>query len=217
MLVVINAVSSSIVGFGQIGAYLDVSRAVASAMLDHGYTVASLIVHAGAGRGVATVVAAVVAGAVAAGCVVLGRRGDDRRSLLVCVALIVLATPVLWLHYFALLLVPLAIARPRLSAAWFVPLLLWPCPDGLPVTWQIATGLVVLLAVPAMIWREGSESLRIAAAAGADRALRATGTRLVDLRMAPDQPRSAHPIRLPSRTDGQMGPSASPKVDLRDS
>jgi hypothetical protein len=27
-----------------------------------------------------------------------------------------------WLHYFALLLVPVAVARPRLGFVWFVPL-----------------------------------------------------------------------------------------------
>ena len=34
----------------------------------------------------------------------------------------------MWLHYLVLLLVPLAIARPRFSAIWLVPLLLWLTP-----------------------------------------------------------------------------------------
>ena len=38
------------------------------------------------------------------------------------------ATPVLWLHYLVLLFVPIALARPRLSALWFVPLAFWVSP-----------------------------------------------------------------------------------------
>jgi hypothetical protein len=37
-----------------------------------------------------------------------------------------LLSPIVWLHYFVLLLVPLALARPRLTAAWVIlPLPLW--------------------------------------------------------------------------------------------
>ena len=31
------------------------------------------------------------------------------------------ASPIVWVHYFLLLLVPLALIRPRLSLLWFVP------------------------------------------------------------------------------------------------
>jgi hypothetical protein len=37
-------------------------------------------------------------------------------------------SPIVWLHYLVLLLVPLAIARPRFSAVWLLPLLLWLTP-----------------------------------------------------------------------------------------
>jgi len=33
---------------------------------------------------------------------------------------------IVWLHYFILLIVPIALARPRLSPLWFLPLALWP-------------------------------------------------------------------------------------------
>ena len=33
-------------------------------------------------------------------------------------------TPIVWLHYFALLVVVVALARPRLAVVWFVPLLM---------------------------------------------------------------------------------------------
>jgi hypothetical protein len=52
----------------------------------------------------------------------------DRRALSVAVAGALLATPVLWLHYLVLLFVPIALARPRLSALWFAPLAFWLTP-----------------------------------------------------------------------------------------
>ena len=60
----------------------------------------------------------------------LAARGaeGDRRALVIAVAGALLATPVLWLHYLDLLFVPIALARPRLSAIWFAPLAFWATP-----------------------------------------------------------------------------------------
>src|SRR5262249_39549692 len=62
--------------------------------------------------------------------VVLAARGPegDRRALTAAVAGALVATPVLWLHYLVLLYVPIALARPRLSALWFAPLAFWITP-----------------------------------------------------------------------------------------
>ena len=50
----------------------------------------------------------------------LVRRPDgDRRAFSLVVVASVVATPVVWLHYLALLYVPIAVRWPRLSAAWF--------------------------------------------------------------------------------------------------
>jgi len=49
---------------------------------------------------------------------------QDRRSLTLAVAAGLVVTPILWLHYLVLLLVPIALARPRLSLLWFAPLAL---------------------------------------------------------------------------------------------
>jgi alpha-1,2-mannosyltransferase len=65
----------------------------------------------------------------------------DRRSLTLALAAALVATPILWLHYLGLLLVPIALARPRLSLLWLAPLTLtlfealdwyrgWPRGDG---------------------------------------------------------------------------------------
>ena len=56
------------------------------------------------------------------------RRGPegDLRVFAILVGASVIATPMVWPHYVALLLVPLVIARPRVDAAWFLPYALWP-------------------------------------------------------------------------------------------
>jgi hypothetical protein len=50
------------------------------------------------------------------------RREQDRRSLTIILAASLVLSPVVWNDYFVLLLVPVALARPRLSALWLVVL-----------------------------------------------------------------------------------------------
>jgi hypothetical protein len=58
--------------------------------------------------------------------VVARQRDGDRHSLTLGIAASLLLSPIVWLHYFVLLLVPLALARPRLSPAWvLIPLPFW--------------------------------------------------------------------------------------------
>ena len=52
-------------------------------------------------------------------------RDGDRLSFVVALITGLLASPIVWLHYLVLLIVPLALYRPRLSAAWFIPLAYW--------------------------------------------------------------------------------------------
>jgi hypothetical protein len=49
-------------------------------------------------------------------------REQDRRSLTIILAASLVLSPVVWNDYFVLLLVPVALARPRLSALWLVVL-----------------------------------------------------------------------------------------------
>jgi hypothetical protein len=73
--------------------------------------------------------------------------------LLGALTLSLLATPVVWIHYFVLLLVPLAIMRPRLSGAWLLPLALFACPVTSPMLWQLVLTLGVLALLVAVLLR----------------------------------------------------------------
>jgi hypothetical protein len=74
--------------------------------------------------------------------VVVARRHDgDRRSFVVAVVAALALTPIVWLHYLVLLVVPVALYRQRFSAAWAVPLLFWLLP-GQENNGQIANILI---------------------------------------------------------------------------
>jgi alpha-1,2-mannosyltransferase len=79
-----------------------------------------------------------------------GRGEDgDRRAFAVAMLGAIVATPVVWLHYLLLLLVPLALYRPRLSPLWLTPFVLWLTPQTVPdgTLWKVALALVVAVAV----------------------------------------------------------------------
>jgi hypothetical protein len=103
---------------------------------------------------------AIAAGAVALlGVVLVGRRRDrdadaDRHAFMLAIAAAFLFSPIVWTHYLALLVVPIAITRRTLSALWFVPLAMWVTPgqsDG--HAWRIVLGLSVWVVVLAGSWR----------------------------------------------------------------
>ena len=62
------------------------------------------------------------------GVVRLGRREDERTRVPLRDRRSARAFAGVWLHYLVLLIVPLAIARPRFSAVWLLPIVLWVCP-----------------------------------------------------------------------------------------
>jgi Glycosyltransferase family 87 len=88
---------------------------VGRAFDDDSYTIFGLVVQAGG----PDIVARALTIASAAALVLATVR---YRSFTLAVATALVASPIVWLDYFALAAVPLAIARPRLSPIWFVPL-----------------------------------------------------------------------------------------------
>jgi alpha-1,2-mannosyltransferase len=118
----------AILGFDGLERYPRVLSRLAELEAEESYS----LVGAFAGLGVEGTAARVLAIAVALGllalCVFHARRGDDPRSFVAAIAAGLAFSPIVWLHYFVLLLVPLAIFRPRFSAVWLLPLLLWLTP-----------------------------------------------------------------------------------------
>lgn len=83
------------------------------------------------------------------GVVLIARARDERAGFAAAVAVSLLATPLLWLHYLVLLIIPLALYRPRLSWPWLLPVALWITPEPEPHSsiWRICVVVGAVLAV----------------------------------------------------------------------
>lgn len=121
----INLIAWAIVGFSEIPRYLTVLQAVAKVARPLSAGLISLTVHLGAGPAAADAIALVLAAAVTALCVVAGQRGQDLLAFALAVVVCLIATPIVDPHYYTLLVVPVALARPKFGAIWAVPVLLW--------------------------------------------------------------------------------------------
>jgi hypothetical protein len=150
----LNLVAWSILGFGGVSQFLHLTGDVTDALYRTGYGAVALAAHLGLSRAAGTVLEIVLAAAVALACLVVGRRGRDRQALALCVGLMLVASPLVWNHYLALLIAPLAIARPRLDRMWVLPLALWVCPSIGVATWHAALTWVV---VSWLVFRLGAQ------------------------------------------------------------
>ena len=69
-----------------------------------------------------------------------------KRSFTLAMAASLALAPIVWLDYYALAAVPLAIARPKLTAVWFLPLATWGLPSsGIAAPELIGVGRVLLV------------------------------------------------------------------------
>ena len=68
-----------------------------------------------------------------------------RRSLGLAIAAALVLSPIVWRHFFVLLLVPLALSRPRFDVVWLIPIGLW-VGDGTfnGAPWQTASVLALV-------------------------------------------------------------------------
>jgi alpha-1,2-mannosyltransferase len=139
------------IGFAGLTGYPSLLRRLEDLESEQSYSVYSALVGFDVPAFAATAVTLAAGLVLAVACFRWGRSGDDRRSLTAAVALVLVASPLVWQHYYTLLLVPVALAWPRLSPAWLLPVLMWAMPvagDGNALQTLLAAGtaaLVVLL------------------------------------------------------------------------
>ena len=204
-----NIVSWALLGFDQIGRFSHVLSTFAVSAPGRVYGVVSIMLSSGATKGLAEAVGIGLGLAVTyAG---LRYRGADRDRILMsaCVFASLLASPVVESHYLTLLILPLALARPTLAPVWALPILLWITPADHPAMWQRVVSLCIASAVAVLAIRAPEDDV---ASAGSGGRTRGTGR----LAHGPGSTPFAHRYRPSGRRYGQMGPSASPKLDLRD-
>jgi alpha-1,2-mannosyltransferase len=137
----------AVIGFAGMRSYPTLVHVLEQVEAPASYSVIALLGLSGTAATAATVVLSLAS--VAAIWLAARTAGGDRRAFAVAVVASLVATPLLWLHYLLLIYVPIGLYRPRLSALWFVPLVLWATPSthSHGVTWQILLALGVLAMV----------------------------------------------------------------------
>jgi len=151
------AVSWAAMGFAGLGDYPGVLRRLADHESTSSYSVVALGVRAHLPLLAARILSVLVALALLAAAAWVGRderrtpRDRDVATLTLCLAAALAASPIVWVHYFLLLLVPLALTRPRLSPLWFVPIVYyplgeaaWPAGDARKLGIALAATLFIL-------------------------------------------------------------------------
>jgi hypothetical protein len=138
--------------FTSIGDYVRLLRNLGRTFEHDAYTPFALLTDLGVPDTAARVVTIALGVAVLA----LARR---RRSLGLALAAALVLSPIVWRHFFTLLLIPLALSRPRFDAVWLIPVGLW-VGDGTlnGAPWQTASVLaLVTLTFVLCEWRPQRE------------------------------------------------------------
>jgi alpha-1,2-mannosyltransferase len=126
--VVVTLGAWALIGFDGLAGYPDLLRRLSDIQAHRSYSIVGMASTAGLGEGFGQGLTLLVGAGLLGGCLVYARRGDDERSFTCAVAATLAVSPIVWLHYLVVLLVPVAIARPRFTVLWLLPVLLWVSP-----------------------------------------------------------------------------------------
>jgi hypothetical protein len=130
-----------VLGFAGVGDYPGALQAFSERFAGFGYSLVSLFVHGGMPVDVASALA-LCAGALF---LIPAARSDDTTSLLFVIVAALVASSIVWLHYYAFLIVPLAARSPRFGVLWLYPLSLWMAADLFIVYRQPAGAAAALI------------------------------------------------------------------------
>ena len=140
-----SAAGWAVIGFAGLADYPKLLSVLADGEQGRGYSLVAGGLALGLGHAVARAAAVAVGAGLLALCWREGRRGFDERSLALALAAALALSPIVWLHYFVLLLVPIAIARRTFGAIWLIPALFWitPFEENFGAHWRIAAGVAI--------------------------------------------------------------------------
>jgi hypothetical protein len=118
------------IGFAGLHGYPHLLATVSRAEGPGSYSIAALLHGFGLVWAAATVTESLLGAGLLVLVLMVGRRGRDRDAFALSLVAILVLSPLLEMHYLALLLVVVALYRRTLGLAWFVPLLIWGAPAG---------------------------------------------------------------------------------------
>jgi hypothetical protein len=129
LTVLITIAGWSVIGFAGFADYPHLVRLVNGEEAWKSYSLVALWLQLGLSHIAATLLAVSAGLCLLVTAIRLVQTEDDgRRSFALVTAATILFSPVVWLHYFTLLLVPVALLRPKFGPLWLLPILLWPSP-----------------------------------------------------------------------------------------
>jgi hypothetical protein len=141
--------SWALVGFGGMTSYPRLLDELSRLESWKSYSAVALGLVLGLSTGEARALAIIAGAAVIAAMFVIGylRRNEaesDRQTFVLAIAAAFFFSPIVWTHYLALLVVPIAIARRTLTPLWFAPLAMWVTTgQSNGQAWQVVVGLAV--------------------------------------------------------------------------
>jgi hypothetical protein len=172
---VVSLASWAVIGFAGLTDYPSLLRALADDLEGKGYSLVALGLASGLDVSGARLLMYAAGAALLAAVVRWSVPGEvgDRRSLAAAVGAALALSPIVWSHYWVLLLAPLALARPRWSPLWLLPIAFsilpgqstgatpWEANDGGPTQsdptvgrlWIIATGIAIAAVTVALSLR----------------------------------------------------------------
>jgi hypothetical protein len=163
------------IGFAGLADYPELMRRLQDAVGMDSYTLYIVGLDLGLPSPLARLLWLGLGGVLLAGVVVLGRRGDERSAFILAIAASLALTPIVWLHYFALLLLVVALAQPRLGLLWFVPLGMIVTPgSGHPSPLETGATLALAALVVALALRRSLRTASWAEGAGSAREIAST-------------------------------------------
>jgi alpha-1,2-mannosyltransferase len=142
-------VSWAAVSFHGLAGYSDRLTLLADVWAETSYSPVALVAALGAPQALALVLPLTAVGA--AGLAAARHRLSDEAAFLTGLAAALLLTPIVWLHYLALLPVAVALRQPRLGPAWLLPLLYWAAPKDASAGSLAQLGFVLAVAVATVV------------------------------------------------------------------
>jgi len=136
--------SWAVIGFAGLAEYPELMRRLQDAVGMDSYTLYVVGLDVGLPSPLARLLWLGVGVALLAALVLVGHRGDERSAFLLAIAASLTLTPIVWLHYFALLLLVVSLVQPRLGLLWFLPLGMVVTPgSGHPTPFETAATLAI--------------------------------------------------------------------------
>jgi alpha-1,2-mannosyltransferase len=140
-----SALGWAVIGFAGLADYPKLLSVLSDAEQARGYSLVAAGLWLGLGAEAARAVAVAVGAVLLTFCWREGRRGLDERSLALALAAALALSPIVWLHYFVLLLVPIALKQRTFGPIWLIPALFWitPFEENFGAHWRILAGLAL--------------------------------------------------------------------------